>query len=306
MEKIANTGYEMAGKSAFVTGTSHGLGEQIGRRLLEMDVHVIGNSRSEPPESFADYIASGKADYERGDLNLNTKQIIEDIYEKHGGSEVLVINAGVFSSKPFFEATDEEIDSIIDLNLKVPMKLTKHWYNLYNPSQNNAKRPELSISIGSISSFYSWDSGSAYQGGKTGLMATLASYRSTLNRLKEESPVGVLSPRIIGIYPDNVATGLLSKDSKESSYVVKGDLLPVDIVVDTAINAIEGKGKFGEYDDIAILVNPYEPGTRKALKGVYLAFLPLDDETCRPAFGARQLEKIADENVLIKKELPSD
>jgi NAD(P)-dependent dehydrogenase (short-subunit alcohol dehydrogenase family) len=300
MEKMADTGYELSGKNAFVTGTSKGLGEQIGRRLLEANVHVIGNSRSGPPESFADYIANGKADYEQGDLKENAKQIIEDIYEKHGGSEILVINAGVFSSKPFYEATDEEIDSIIDLNLKVPMKLTKHWYRLYDPGRETSKKPELLVNIASISSFYAWGGGSAYQGAKTGLMATLASYRATFDSLRREDPAGAISPRVIGIYPDNVDTGLLKKDSQESSHVVQGDLLPVHVVVETVIKAIEGEGDYGKYDDIAILANPREPGTRKQLKGVYLAFMSPDDELHRPDFSARQLVKIYDEDVLIK------
>jgi hypothetical protein len=109
-----------------------------------------------------------------------------------------------------------------------------------------------------------------------------------------------LSPRIIAIYPDNVDTGLLSKSAQGSLYTVKGDLLPTSIVADTVMKAIEGKGKFSEYDDIAILVNPKEPRTRKELKGVYLAFLPLDDETHRPDFGARWLEQIAEEDALVK------
>jgi hypothetical protein len=131
-------------------------------------------------------------------------------------------------------------------------------------------------------------------------MATLASYRATLNSLRREASAGALSPRIIGIYPDNVATGLLKKDSEESSHVVEGDLLPVYAVVDTVMKAIEGEGDFGKYDDIAILANPREPGTRQRLKGVYLAFLSPDDELHRPDFNARRLVKVYGEDLLIK------
>jgi 3-oxoacyl-[acyl-carrier protein] reductase len=300
MSNAETANFNLENKNAFVTGTSHGLGEAIGLRLLEASVHVIGNSRRDPPESFKDYLSSGEADYEQGDLNENVQQIIKDIYDKHGGSEILVINAGVFSSKPFYEATDDEIDSIIDLNLKVPMKLTKHWYKLYDPNHKAPKKPELLVNIASISSFYAWGGGSAYQGAKTGLMASLASYRLTLDRLRRETQADALSPRIIGIYPDNIATGLLEKDSEESSHVVEGDLLPVHIVVETVMKAIEGEGDYGRYDDIAILVNPREPETRKQLKGVYLAFLSPDDELHRPDFSARQLKQIYGQDVLIK------
>lgn len=309
MEKIVDAGYEAAGKNAFVTGTSKGLGEQIGKRLLEMGVHVIGNSRSDPPESFAEYIANGAADYEIGDLAQNGQQIIETIYEKHGGYEIFVNNAGAFSPDYFSRLEPDVIAREINLDLVVPLLLHRGWFGLYNQQHSDARKPELSVNICSISSFYAWPGGTAYQAAKSGLSAALAGLRSMEGYLHSEASVAdkqalgaasELTPRIIAIYPDNVDTGLLSKSAQGSLYRVSGDLLPTSIVTDTVMKAIEGKGKFGEYDDIAILVNPNEPGTRKPLKGVYLAFLPLDNETHRPDFGARRLEQIADEDVLVK------
>lgn len=309
MEKITDVGYEVAGKNAFVTGTSKGLGEQIGRRLLEMDAHVIGNSRSDPPESFADYVANGTADYEVGDLAQDGRQIIENIYKAHGGYEIFVNNAGAFSPDYLSRLEPDIIAREINLDLVVPLLLHQGWFGLYDQRHPDARRPELSVNICSISSFYAWPGGTAYQAAKSGLSAALAGLRSMEGHLRDEASaadkealgaVADLSPRIIAIYPDNIDTGLLSKSAQGSLYAIKGDLLPSDIVVDTVIKAIEGKGRFSEYDDVAILVNPNKPGTRKVLKGVYLAFLPLDDETHRPDFGARQLEQIADEDVLVK------
>jgi 3-oxoacyl-[acyl-carrier protein] reductase len=308
MEK-PSSGYDLDGKNAFVTGTSKGLGEQIGRRLLEKGVHVIGNSRSEPPESFADYITSGAADYELGDLAQNSQQIIENIYEKHGGYEIFVNNAGAFSPDYFSRLEPDVIAREINLDLVVPLLLHRGWFGLYDKLLDDARKPELSVNICSISSFYAWPGGTAYQAAKSGLSAALSGLRSMEGYIRDQASAAdkevlgaaaELSPRIVAIYPDNVDTGLLSRSQQDALYKVKGDLLPTDIVTDTVIKAIEGKGKFGEYDDIAILVNPKDPGTRKELRGVYLAFLPLDDETHRPDFGARQLEQIADTDVLVK------
>ena len=309
MGKIADAGYETAAKNAFVTGTSKGLGEQIGRRLLEMGVHVIGNSRSDPPESFTEHIANGTADYELGDLAQDGQRIIENIYEKHGGYEIFVNNAGAFSPDYFSRLEPDVIAREINLDLVVPLLLHRGWFGLYSQRHDDAREPELSVNICSISSFYAWPGGTAYQAAKSGLSAALAGLRSMEGYLRDEvstadkevlGAAAELRPRIIAIYPDNVDTGLLSKSARGSLYSVKGDLLPTAIVTDTVIKAIEGKGKFSEYDDIAILVNPREPETRKELRGVYLAFLPLDSETRRPDFGARQLEQIADESVLVK------
>lgn len=309
MERIASAGYETAGKNAFITGTSKGLGEQIGSRLLEMGVHVIGSSRGKPPESFAAHINDGTADYEIGDIAQNGQQIVEDIYNKHGGYEIFVNNAGAFSSDYFNRLDPEVIAREINLDLVVPLLLHREWFRLYNQRHSEARIPELSVNICSISSFYAWPGGTAYQAAKSGLSAALAGLRSMEGYLQSNASTATkealgataeLSPRIVAIYPDNVDTGLISKSAQGSLYKVQGDLLPTSIVTDTVIKAIEGKGKFGQYDDIAILANPREPGTRKELKGVFLAFLPLDEETHRPDFGARELEQIADEGILIK------
>jgi hypothetical protein len=82
---------------------------------------------------------------------------------------------------------------------------------------------------------------------------------------------------------------------------VQGDALPKEIVVQTVMEVIEGRGKFNEYDDVAILVNPNDPIDHKQLRGIYLGFIPVDQETHRPNFSRRILEKIADEDALIKR-----
>lgn len=303
--------YNLEGKQAFVTGASKGLGEQISLGLLNRGVHVIGNSRSGPPESFKPFIEMDKASYELGDLAQENKKILESIHNKYGGYEILVNNAGAFSPDYFMCLDPEIIAREINLDLVVPLLIHHQWLELYNKLYPNVKVPELSVNICSISSFYAWPGGTAYQAAKTGLSASLAGLRSMDTYLEEQAstktkqkigPVAQINPRIVAIYPDNVATGLIARAQKDSLYQVEGDLLPMEIVTDTIMKAIEGKDNFGKFDDIAILVNPRDPGTREELKGIYLAFIPPDAETHRPDFGSRILEKAAEENALIKQE----
>jgi NAD(P)-dependent dehydrogenase (short-subunit alcohol dehydrogenase family) len=310
MPNKENSPYSLEGKQAFVTGASKGLGEQISLGLLKQGVHVIGNSRSGPPESFKPFIDQGQAFYEMGDLAQDNKQILEDIHSKHGGYEILVNNAGGFSPDYFMRLDPEIIAREISLDLVVPLLLHRQWFELYNKLHPDVKVPELSVNICSISSFYAWPGGTAYQAAKTGLSASLSGLRSMQKYLEERAseetkqkigPVAQIQPRIVAIYPDNVATGLIARAQQDSLYVVEGDSLPMEMVTDTILKAIEGKGNFGKFDDIAILVNPKDPQTQSVLKGVYLAFIPPDNETHRPDFKARTLEKIADEDVLIKK-----
>ncbi|HET9850381.1 MAG TPA: SDR family oxidoreductase [Candidatus Saccharimonadales bacterium] len=310
MSSAETVNFNFENKNAFVTGASKGLGEQIGLKLLERGVHVIGASRTGPPESFQPYIEQGQADYELGDLAREGDRVISDIYEKHQGYEIFVNNAGAFSPDYFTHLDPDKIRGDLELDLITPLLLHRSWFGLYDKFHPNAKAPELSINICSISSFYAWPGGTAYQAAKTGLGAAIYGLRSMQAYLNEQAPDEVksqigpsasLATRIIAIYPDNVATGLISRAQAESLYEVQGEALPPDIVVQTVMQAIDGQGKFSEYDDVAILVNPNEPGSEKKLRGVYLGFIPIDDETHRPNFASRTLEKIADEDILVKR-----
>ncbi len=309
MSSIESGNFNFENKNALVTGASKGLGEQIALELLQRGVNVVGTSRTGPPESFEPFIEQGKASYELGDLAKEGDKVIGDIYEKHQGFEIFVNNAGAFSPDYFTHLDSAKVQGDIELDLVVPLLLHKSWFGLYNNLYPNAKAPELSVNICSISSFYAWPGGTAYQAAKTGLSAAVAGLRSMQQHLNERAtdevkrqvgPSANLSTRFVAIYPDNVATGLIARAQHDSLYEVEGDALPTDIVVQTVLQAIEGQGKFRDYDDIAILVNPKDPQTRKQLRGVYLAFIPIDDETHRPDFGQRLLEKIADEDILSK------
>lgn len=312
MSSQESPGFSFENKNALVTGASKGLGEQIALELLQQGVHVIGASRTGPPESFQPYVEQGQADYELGDLVNEGDRVVSEIYDKYQGYEIFVNNAGAFSPDYFTHLDPAKIRGDIELDLVTPMLLHRSWFGLYNKLHPNAKAPELSINICSISSFYAWPGGTAYQAAKTGLGAAIYGLRSMQQYLNEQSsdeikqqvgPSADLSTRIVAIYPDNVATGLISHAQAESLYEVQGDALPPEIVVQTVMQAIEGRGNFGKYDDIAILVNPNEPGSRKPLKGVYHAFVPIDEETHRPNFSNRILEKIADEDILVKRDM---
>jgi NAD(P)-dependent dehydrogenase (short-subunit alcohol dehydrogenase family) len=301
--------YDLEGKNALVTGASKGLGEQISRELVDKGVHVIGTSRSGPPESLQPDIERGAVSYELGDLSAEGDRILERIQEQQGGFEVFVNNAGAFSPDYFSQLESDTIAKEIGLDLETPLLLHHKWLELYNQNHPNGRKPELAVNICSISSFYAWPGGTAYQAAKSGMAAAVAGLRSMERYLATEAspevkreigPSADLETRIVAIYPDNVATGLIGRAQESSLYQVRGAALPTELVTDAVMKTIEGAGTFGEYDDVAILVNPKDPKTGRELKGAYLAFIPLDSETSRPDFGARVLEKVADEDSLVQ------
>lgn len=301
--------YELEGKTAFVTGASRGLGEKVSLGLVQKGVHVIGTSRSGAPQSLQEYVARGKVSYERGDLSTDWERIIEKIYDEHGGFEIFVNNAGALSTDYFLRLDPDRIVNEINLDLVVPMLMHRQWLGLHG-EREDSKAPELSINLCSISSIYSWSGGTAYQVSKTGLAAFVWGARAMQQNLQEDADIETknklgkasdLSTRFVAIYPDSVDTGMIARAEQDSLYKVRGDFLPQDIVIDTILKSIEGVDNYGKFDDIAILANPTDPQKNERLKGIYAAFLPIDEETQRPAFHKRILEKIAGEERLIKK-----
>ncbi len=304
---------EFEGKTAFVTGASRGLGESISLELIKKGAHVIGTSRSVPSQRLQAYIDRGQASYERADLSTPdweevTQKLIEKIYNDHGGFEIFVNNAGALSTDYFAHDDPKKLAQEIILDLGVPILMHRHWLGEFNKRHESAKLPELSVNICSVSSIYSWAGGTAYQVAKTGLSTFVSSFRVSQRSAREANPqtkvqlgpVADLNIRTVAIYPDSIATGMITKAQQDSLYQIKGDLLPADVVVDVVMKSIEGAGVFGKYDDIAILANPTEPATGRRLTGVYVAFLPVDQETQRPAYNLRILQKIAPTARLIK------
>lgn len=302
---------ELEGKTAFVTGASRGLGKDISLELIKRGVYVIGASRSGPPEDLEEHIAAGRASYETADLLTDWRSVVEKIYDEHGGYEIFVNNAGSLSVDFLTRLDPLKVAGEINLDLVVPTLIHRAWFELFNKNHPDAKTPELSVNLCSVSSLYSWAGGTPYQISKTGLSALVWGLRATQQYLREAAdertkevlgPIANLNMRVVAIYPDSIDTGMISKAEEDSLYKVRGDLLPPALVVKTIMQTIEGLAEFGEYDDIVVLANPTDPKTREELKGIYVAFLPIDPETRRPNFQERILKKIAGEEQLIKRE----
>jgi 3-oxoacyl-[acyl-carrier protein] reductase len=114
----------LANKVALVTGGSRGIGAGIAKRLA-VDGASVAITYSKGADAAASVVkaiesAGGKALAIQADGTnaAAVKKAVEQTVATFGQLDILVNNAGTAIPKPFEEATLEELDQVIDLNLR--------------------------------------------------------------------------------------------------------------------------------------------------------------------------------------------
>jgi 3-oxoacyl-[acyl-carrier protein] reductase len=120
----------LTGKTALVTGGSRGIGAGIAKRLAAdgASVAITYTKGAEAAASVVNEIerAGGRAVAIQADA-ADAKAVtaaVEKTVETFGRLDVLVNNAGTAIPKPFEEATIEELDRVIDINVRGVMVAT--------------------------------------------------------------------------------------------------------------------------------------------------------------------------------------
>ena len=119
--------FTLEGKSALDTGASGGIGGAIAEALHGAGARVgLSGTRQAPLEALRDSLG------DRAHVlpcNLSDPEAV-DALPKHaaeamGGVDILVNNAGITRDQIFMRMSDEEWQSVIDVNLTATMKLCK-------------------------------------------------------------------------------------------------------------------------------------------------------------------------------------
>lgn len=126
---------ELSGKMALVTGGSQGIGAAIATRLAAegATVIVVASGSVAKAQNIADQIiaAGGKASADAADVS-DVKQVaglIERTVQQYGQIDILVNCAGVFYPTPVGETSADDLDRMVDINLKG----TLHMINAVAP-----------------------------------------------------------------------------------------------------------------------------------------------------------------------------
>ena len=110
-----------AGKTVIVTGSSSGIGKGIAQRFAEEGANVVLNSRSRDDlEKVAKDLDGDRTLIVEGDVGKRefATDIVAKTVDRFGSLDVLVNNAGVGAFGMLADASDEDIDKVIDINVK--------------------------------------------------------------------------------------------------------------------------------------------------------------------------------------------
>ena len=117
--------FSLEGKVALVTGSNTGLGQGICRAYVEAGAKVVGVSRR--PSTETEQLC-GKNFY-NVIADLSTIDVIPEVIEKtvakFGRIDILVNNAGIIKRKDAIEFSEEDWDSVLNVNLKTVFFLTQ-------------------------------------------------------------------------------------------------------------------------------------------------------------------------------------
>ncbi len=115
--------FHLTGKIAVVTGASKGIGYGLAKALAHAGATVVATARtSSSLETLCKEIREegGQAFPVALDVTHvpHIKSVMNQIVEEHGRIDILVNNAGLGANHPALEVTEEDWDSMMDVNLK--------------------------------------------------------------------------------------------------------------------------------------------------------------------------------------------
>ncbi len=113
---------DLTGKVALVTGSGRGIGKAIAKKLAEAGASIIINDVSDISESTAqEIITNGKPSLfikANVSLSADVNSMMEQIVGTYGKLDILVNNAGISRDQITLRMSDEEWDSVMNVNLK--------------------------------------------------------------------------------------------------------------------------------------------------------------------------------------------
>ncbi len=219
---------ELDGKVALVTGAGRGIGRAIALKLAELGATVLVNyngsedcalevvAQIEGKNGCAEAVGCNVADF------TACGRMIEEIVTKYSHVDILVNNAGITKDNLLMRMSEEEYDSVLDVNLKGAFNTMRHLSR-----QFLKQRSGKIINISSVSGVLGNPGQANYSASKAGMIGLT------------KSVARELAAR--GICVNAVAPGFVDTDMTRA----------MDEKVREAATSTIPMGKMGRPEDIA-------------------------------------------------------
>jgi NAD(P)-dependent dehydrogenase (short-subunit alcohol dehydrogenase family) len=120
---------QLSGKTAFVSGSTQGIGHAIAEELLREGASVILNGRD--AERVQDVVAGLEAAVPGADVSGIAADVadagqVEELLDALGEVDILVNNAGLFEVREFAAVPDADWQRYVEVNLMSGVRLSRH------------------------------------------------------------------------------------------------------------------------------------------------------------------------------------
>lgn len=203
-------------KVAIVTGGTRGIGFAMVKKFIEAQAQVIiWGSRQETAEAALTRLREIYPDCKAAAMaptltdQKQVKDAMEEVVRKYGRIDILANNAGISQSIPLENYTDEDLDRIMDLNIKAVFVCSKAVAAHMKESGGGCI-----INTSSIVSFYGQGLGCMYPASKSavnGLTRSLSRELGTYGiRVNAVAP-GVTRTDMVAALPETMVAPLLQR-----------------------------------------------------------------------------------------------
>jgi NAD(P)-dependent dehydrogenase (short-subunit alcohol dehydrogenase family) len=114
--------YDLAGKTAVITGGGGGIGKAAARRFLDEGASVVLSSRRQDVLEAArrELAADDRVALVAGDVSnaQEAERLVDAAVERFGGVDVLVNSTGIFRPVPFLDQTEEHVEEALSSILR--------------------------------------------------------------------------------------------------------------------------------------------------------------------------------------------
>jgi NAD(P)-dependent dehydrogenase (short-subunit alcohol dehydrogenase family) len=225
-------------KVAIVTGAARGIGLACAQRLAADGASVViaDIDREEGKKAAAGLADAGHSiEFAKCDVadKLDIRKLVSSVAGAHGSIDILVNNAAVIDSAPILELKEEELDRVLQVNLKGPFLLSQAVARQMVEQIEAGGAPGSIINMSSVNAIFALPDHAAYSIAKGGLSQLTKAMSLAL------APHGI---RVNAIGPGSIMTPMLEKVATDKS-------------VANRILSRTPMGRFGDPEEIAAIAS---------------------------------------------------